>query len=524
MADLEAPASRERRALISGCAALATVACVPGCLSRGVRPQRFAEDPFRLGVASGYPTANAVVLWTRLALDPRQPAAGLDPVDVPVDWEVALDERFARIVRRGSTYARPQEGHSVHVVADGLESDRMYWYRFLVGGNASPAGRTRTSPVAHAPVDRRRLAIASCQHYEQGYYGAYRQLVDDEPDLIVHVGDYIYEGTTIRDGVRSHGGAECYTLDDYRNRYAIYKSDPALQSAHAACPWLVMWDDHEVDNDYAGDIGEHDEDSVAFAARRMAAYHAYYENMPLPPAARPAGSGLQLYCRRSIGALADDVVLDQRQYRSPHACPPPGRRGATRVRDCPELALQARTQLGERQEAWLARELPTGSARWTLLAQGTLMTYFDEEPGSSPTFWTDSWNGYPAARQRFVDLVASRLANPVVLSGDIHAFLVSELNAVPGRPETPVVAPEFTTTSISSRGLPQAKFDASVPANPNILLADARHRGYLTLDLGPGRLEARLIAMDSVTSPQSRRRVLASYVVDAGRAEPVRDS
>ena len=209
------------------------------------------EYPFTLGVASGEPSSDGFVIWTRLAQDPFVDVSAY-PHAVNVDWEIAEDERMTRIVRRGSALADPEWAHSVHVDVEGLRADRWYWYRFHCDGEASPIGRSRTLPAIGAPMQRLRLAVASCQHFEHGYFSAYRHMLDDDLDLIVHVGDYIYEGswgTRLREHESARGAV---TLADYRNRHACYKRDPDLQAAHAAYPWLLTWDDHEVSNDYAG--------------------------------------------------------------------------------------------------------------------------------------------------------------------------------------------------------------------------------------------------------------------------------
>jgi alkaline phosphatase D len=368
-----------------------------------------------------------------------------------------------------------------------------------------------------------RLAIASCQQYEHGYYAAYRHMLDDELDLVVHVGDYIYELTWGRDLVRSHGSPECYSLEDYRLRHALYRSDPDLQAAHAACPWLLTWDDHEVDNDYADDTSEENDDPELFLARRAGAYRAYYEHLPLPSRMMPFGPRLRLYTERRFGSLLNCVLLDERQYRSPHACPKPGKRGANRVTGCAELSDPARTKLGTRQEEWLAATLAGSDAQWHLLAQGTVMAYVDEQPGDGERFWTDGWNGYPAARSRFLStLETSGAKNPVVLSGDIHAFGVANLNRTPGDPGSSVVASEFTTKSISSQPVPQDTLDERQRESPSLTLLDGTKRGYLRLDVTRERLQADLVALDDATRRDSKRSVQATYVVEAGRAGPVR--
>ncbi|MGE3599760.1 MAG: alkaline phosphatase [Dehalococcoidia bacterium] len=506
-----------RRTLLSlglgvGAAALmrATAYAAPGSAQR---------NPFSLGVASGFPTADGMVLWTRLAPLPLAPDGGMPATTVPVRWQLAADEGMRNIVQSGVSYATPDWAHSVHVEPRGLEPARPYWYRFISGDAESPIGCTHTAPAEDIELAKLRLALVSCQHYEHGYYVAYRRLLEDHPDLVVHVGDYIYELSHGEQHVRSHGAGEAYTLEDYRIRHALYRSDPDLQAAHAACPWLLIWDDHEVDNDYAGDSSEQDDPPELFRARRAAAYRAYYEHLPLPRRAVPFGPDMRLFARRSFGSLANIYLLDERQYRNPQACPLPGRRGSNRVSDdCAELLLPTRTMLGERQEAWLSAQLGASKARWNLLAQGVMMSYADEQPGPGTRFRTDTWNGYPAARERLLQaLLDSRAANPIVLSGDIHAFAAGDLNLQPAQPDSPVVASEFVTTSITSQPPAEQAIAAVRDNNPNLRLATGLHRGYTRIDLAPWQLRADLIAMDSVRELRTGSRVLRSFIVQAGQ-------
>jgi alkaline phosphatase D len=513
----------QRRALLGQLLAAGGLALLPTYPGRAAGGMRFEADPFSLGVASGYPLADDVVLWTRLAPTPLAPGGGMSPEVVPVDWEVAADAQFRQIVRSGVTYAEPDWAHSVHVEPGGLDPGRPYWYRFRAGGAKSPVGRTATAPARGASPGRLRLAVASCQQYEHGYYTAYRHMVSDQPDLIVHLGDYIYELSWGETHVRAHGAPECYSLEDYRARYALYRSDPLLQAAHAACPWLITWDDHEVDNDYAADVSEEDDEPALFLARRAAAYRACYEHQPLPRRALPYGPYMRIHAQCAFGDLANIVMLDDRQYRSPQACPKPGRRGANRVSDCAELASPERSKLGARQEAWLAAHLAESKARWNLLAQGTVVAHVDEQPGPGERYWTDGWSGYPAARARLLAaLEASRARNPICLSGDIHAFLAAKLNRVAADPDSPVVAAEFVTTSISSQGVPEKMIEERLGENPGLLAGTSRYRGYLRLDLYRDRAQADMVAIDSVLEPDSGSRVFASFSVEDGRPGPVR--
>jgi alkaline phosphatase D len=513
-----------RRSFLWGTVGLTGASLLAKGRLRAAESFRFSSNPFTLGIASGYPTPDSMVLWTRLALSPLEPGGGMPPEVLPVDWEIATDERMKSVVQHGTAYATPEWAHSLHVEPSGLDPGREYWYRFQSGGVRSPTGRTRTAPTAGAPLDRLKLGLVNCQHYEQGYFTAYRYLVADAPDLIVHVGDYIYEGNSVHK-VRHHNMPVAFTLDDYRARHALYKTDQNLASAHAAAPWLVTWDDHDVANDYANDVSEDDDDPQLFLARRAAAYQAYYEHMPLPRWAVPSGPAMRLYAARSFGDLASIVLLDQRQYRSPEACPPLGRAGGHRVDEakCRELDDPGRTMLGGRQEAWAQGHLLSSQARWNVIAQGTLMGYNNEAAPPEHLYWTDAWNGYPAARERLMKFLSERhVSNPVVLSGDIHAFVVSGLHLKAGDLASPIVASEFVATSVSSDAVPEVYFENARKLNPNLLTATGEHRGYILLEMTKDHLRADLFALDTVKAPDSGRTTLVSYTVEAGKPGPVR--
>jgi alkaline phosphatase D len=506
-----------RRQLLQGVLGLAGVVATR---SWALGVPRWSAPPFTLGVASGFPTSEGVVLWTRLAPEPLAPDGGMPSLTVPVRWEVAADEGFRRIVQSGIAYADPEWAHSVHVELEGLESARPYWYRFTAGSARSASGRTVTAPPPGAALTQLRAALVCCQHYETGYYVAYRRMLEDRLDLIIHVGDYIYENNAANGRVRLHGAGPAITLADYRVRHALYRTDPELQAAHAACPWLLTWDDHDVANDYAGDLSEDNDDPRWFHERRAAAYRAYYEHLPLPRSAVPFGAEMRMYRELRFGDLCAVQLLDERQYRSPEVCPLPGRAGSNTVTlaECPELRDPARTMLGSRQEAWLAGRLAASRARWNLITQGDMVANLIQDIGHGERYWTDAWSGYPIARERLMQSIhTSGVRNPVVLSGDSHAFLVSDLQLDPTRPDSPVVASELLTTSLTSRPLAEAVIQAWLPHNPQLKLATGVPRGYTLLELTPERLSADLIAMDTVEQPRSGSRLLHRFVIEDGR-------
>jgi alkaline phosphatase D len=484
-----------------------------------IRHALAADTPrFALGVASGQPEASRVVLWTRLT------GAGLPP-QADVRWELAHDEAFTRIAAHGVETAVEADAHCVHAEPGGLAPARSYWYRFSALGQQSAAGRTRTAPAADAAVAQLDFVIASCQRWDVGHYAAWRHAAAEPLDLVLFLGDYIYEYATGRDAVRAVDGGPPRTLAEYRARHAQHKSDPALQAAHAACPWLLVWDDHEVENDYAGLQGNRLQ--ADFAAQRGAAYQAYWEHMPLPKALRPvnlAGGGtMRMFGRLDWGRLARFHLLDDRQHRDPQVCPKPGLGGANTVRlkDCPALLDPKRTLLGAEQERWLADGWDT-SRPWNLLAQQTLMARFSrEDPAEGGRYWTDGWDGYAPARNRLLGAVAAKkLPGVVVLGGDVHSNYVADLKADFDDPASPVVASEFCGTSITSLSSPQSVLDAALPFNPHIKLARSDRRGYVRFTLADRQLQAQLRTLDDARDPASAVRTAASFVVEAGRPGP----
>jgi alkaline phosphatase D len=504
--------------------AAATTAATPSLLLAA--PSNGAGYPFGLGVASGAPLPDSVILWTRILPNPLD-ATSSPRLAVPLRWEVAADDAFRTIVAKGSAIATPELAHSVRVNVVGLQPARWYWYRFLLGDAVSPVGRTRTAPAAGSMPDMLKLAVASCQHWEFGSYAAHRHIAAANPDLVAFLGDYIYEwgAYQLQHPQRAVRRDESFTLDDYRRRYAQYKSDVQLQAAHLVAPWIVTWDDHEVANDYAALRDERL--SPTFAQRRAAAYQAFYEHMPLrlPPPKRFAS--VRLFQRLDWGRLARFHVLDDRQYRAVQACPRPGAGGSSSVSpaSCPALRDPRRSMLGMEQEAWLEAGLRSSRARWNVLAQQTLMAQSSQIPVTSAEggrFWTDGWDGYPAARRRLLDtLVQTRAANPLVLGGDVHTFYATELRRDVMRPVSganPVVATEFVGTSITSSSRPQQRTDQYVALNPHIKYGRSDRRGWMLLELTPRETRTRFLGLDEVRDANSGQRVLAQFRVADGRA------
>jgi alkaline phosphatase D len=505
-----------RRALLRSSAALAAAvyAGLPGCTGR---VRAIDAYPFTLGVASGEPAPDGVVLWTRLAPDPYDDDA-LGPANLPVTWEVAEDEAFQRVVQQGIVETEAEWAHSIHLQVTGLRPDRWYWYRFRAGDAVSPMGRTRTLPATGAPCARWKLGLASCQHFEQGYFTAYRHMAADDLDVVFHVGDYIYERSRPGGRVRRHVLFEAKTLTQYRARYAQYKQDPDLQAAHAAFPWVVTWDDHEVENDYAGRRPGHEEPLPDFETRQAAAYRAYYEHMPLGTAARPRGRDLQLYRAFSVGDLASFSVLDSRQYRDGQPCPGEKRYGGQMVTQCAERLAAGRTMLGPAQERWLADGLGSSRTRWNVLVQQLLMAQLKRVEKGAAAYWSDGWDGYAAARGRLLAAVRDRrVPNVVTLGGDIHSFWVTDLKVDFDDPGGATVATEFVGTSIATSAGKYAYLRELLPTNPHVRFMESRLRGYLRAEISPGQWRSDLRVVEDVTRQVSPARTLASFVVESGR-------
>jgi alkaline phosphatase D len=495
--------------------AAALCAIVPNVWRVTTRP-RLVDDPFQLGVASGDPTSTGGVLWTRLAPRPLEADGGMEGQRVVVTWELADDDAFAKIVKQGRATAAPELGFSVHVDLDGLAPDRWYFYRFSAGGATSAIGRFRTAPAPNA-VTPLRLAVASCQHYEQGLFTAYEHMAKEELDLVTHLGDYIYEYGTTPGRVRSHNALEVRSLEDYRRRYALYKSDPALKAAHARCPWIVTWDDHEVDNNYAGSIGENlMESEEQMRARRAAGYQAWWEHQPVRVPRVKSWSDLNITRTLDWGSLARFFVLDERQYRSDQPCD-----DGSKVVPCGDWADASRTMLGAPQERWLASGLASSRSRWNVLANQLMVAPYDNLEGAQQRLSMDQWSGYPAARDRLLKTIANVSPNrTVVLAGDIHTSWVNELRPDFGRPEQPAVAVEFVGTSISSGGDGSENGALSTAAarseNPHVKWQQNR-RGYISCSVSADAWTAEYRSVAYVTRPGAPLETPTRWRVARGR-------
>jgi alkaline phosphatase D len=497
-----------RRHFIAGAAATAFAA--PAILRAQSLFRRF---PFSLGIAAGDPSPDGFVIWTRLAPEPLEQHGGMAMAPMPVKWEVASDERFATKVAQGEAVARPELGHSVHVEVAGLQPDRPYWYRFIVGTERSVQGRARTLPLASSSPSALRFGVAGCQSWDDGYYTAYRHLAREDLAFVYHYGDYIYEyragATRVGRGgglvvaARETIGQTLYDLADYRQRYALYKTDTDLQRAHAAHAFFMSYDDHEVADNWVQDIDD-DTPPEIFRTRRAAALQAWYEHMPVRRALMPRYGEVALRRAARFGNLAELDFLDTRQFRTNQPCDD-GFKPA-----CPGVTDANAAVLGAEQEAWLARNLARRDVRWNCLAQQIMMMSLDrrtrDEPG--PVLNLDSWAAYEVPRRRLLSRLRG-LGNVVVLTGDEHQNFAGLLHD-----RDQAVGVEFVATSISSGGDGadvRSGSDRILAANPQLKFINDQ-RGYLTCDVTPDEWRTNYMVLDRVSTPGgaiSKRATLA---------------
>ncbi len=518
-------ATINRRHLLRGLGASALLTVTGGLFSRSVWSQPvFTGNPFTLGVSSGDPAPDGFVIWTKLAPKPLERGAGMPMQPVEVDWAVAGDEGMKQVVQKGKAIAHPELGHSVHVEVAGLEPLRDYFYQFTVAGEKSRVGRSRTFPRAGAPLAQLRFGVAGCQRYEAGFYTAYRRIAEERFDFVYHYGDYIYEYRTVQPGalpypvVRVMPGepGECFTLEDYRHRYSLHQLDADLQAAHASAPFIMSFDDHEVANNWAGDVPDKPASREAFLLRRAAAFQTWYEHMPLRRAQIPSGPDIQGYRRLLVGDLLSVNVLDTRQYRSDQPC------GDGIKANCAEALEPNRTMLGDKQERWLYDGFRTPS-RWNLLAQQVPIMRADRNPDLAifaPSM--DKWDGAVAARDRlFAAVEQSKLPNLVVTDGDVHFNCAGELKKNFADEKSVTLGVEFVATSISSLGDgydTNNRHKALMQQDPHIKFYNAQ-RGYVRYVVTPERWQTDFQVLDKVSVPDGRMTTRRRFVVESGNSK-----
>ena len=495
-----------RTVLIGGTATAGLALATPS--SAASNAGRLSVDPFTLGIASGDPLPDSVILWTRLAINPLDESGrgGMPQRTVPVKWQVAEDPRMTKIVKHGTFTARAELAHSVHIDVKGLRPGREYYYRFRVQNFLSPIGRTRTAPAFHETPTALAMAFASCAQYEHGYFTAYRHLAQDKPDLVLHLGDYQYEYhandyVAKPNNVRDHAGPETRDLASYRQRHAQYKTDADLQAAHAVAPWLVVWDDHEVDNNWAADIpedrdaAENNQTRESFLARRADAFRAYWENMPLR-LPQPKGPNFRIYRRTQWGQLATFHMMDTRQYRDDQL------NGDKWGPAIPEIDDPQRTITGAAQEKWLLDGFRTSTQRWDVLGQQVFFAEQDADAGPGQKLSADSWDGYRASRERVTrGWMDAGVRNPVVLTGDVHKHWANDIKADWNDPDAPVVASELVCSSITSGGNGSHKTSSPNQAINKHLKFFNDDRGYVTTRITPSALEATYRSVADVRTP-----------------------
>ncbi len=467
---------------------------------------------FRHGVASGDPLADRVIIWTRVTTSASRAS---------VRWRLGTDPQLSRVVAQGTVDTSALRDFTVKVDVSGLGPGREYYYAFDTEGDTSPTGRTRTLPEDTVP--RVRLAVVSCSNYPAGYFNVYRCLAN-RPDLdaVLHLGDYIYE---FANGVYGDGSAfgrmplpagEATTLADYRMRYATYRTDVDLQAAHAAHPFIVVWDDHEIVND-ASRVGAptHKGTEADWRTRQGAAYQAYLEWLPVRES---TARGIHLYRDFRFGRLVDLLMLDTRGLRDRQA----------RARDTAVLFDPARSLLGKEQEAWLVSRLgvsqQVGTA-WRLLGQQVLFAPL--APAGTAPQNTDVWDGYPAARGRLMDYLArERISNLAILTGDIHSSWAMDVPRSPFRGYTPAtgegsLAVELVTPAVSSpplfAGAGMREQSALLRlAAPHLKYLEGESRGYVLLDVDAKRIQADWYFVPTVEMRTAEERKATTFVCERG--------
>lgn len=558
--DSEPRGALDRRGFIAGAIVLGAAACTDdtgsgsddGGAATGPAPDASAADPtqdsvvpvpdlpgdpFTLGVSSGDPLADSVLLWTRLL--PTQGTVPDGPV--PVTWQVSPDEEFGSIASEGVFVTDASVANSVHADAGGLDADTVYWYRFRIGDFESPVGRTRTAPDAGSSVASVRLGVASCQAWQSGFYAAHQHIAAEEDlSAVLFLGDYIYE-LEASTAARQHGMAPPQTLEEFRAFYELNNSDVDLRAALAAHPWIFTWDDHEVEDNYAADeqglIGERSGgDPADFPAKRAAAYQAWWEHVPVRAAA-PVNGEIEIYRGFDFGGLVSLSVVDNRQYRTPI---PEGQGAGPRPLgggpQPPEAFAEDATYLGLEQEGWLRDRLTESEANWNVLAQQSITSQMNRRPDlDEGGFSLDSWDGYVAARRRLMEVVSGAtvidrtgiadgdgvsdgvgVENFVSLGGDIHTSAVADLHADPTDLASRVVGTEFVGPSISALELLQPIAVEGAKSLPNVHLYDIDNRGYMVVDFTEDEARASYGWLNDPLDPDSAVRTEQVWLTRAG--------
>ena len=481
---------------------------------------KLPKSPFTLGIASGDITDSSVVLWTRLAPEPQSTNGGMEQFSVPVYWELSLDRKMEKIVQSGEVLATPEFAHSVHVDVQGLEPDQTYWYRFSAEPYNTTIGQTKTLPHRESRPESVRFATASCQNYTHGYFVAYNHMIADQPDFVIHLGDYIYD-TSFGENFRKHEVEHApMTLTDFRRRHALYKSDKHLQKAHAALPFFTTIDNHDA-------IEDLDNSKLQ---QRAAAYQAWYEHMPVRGYAAPGDNHFLLQRQIKLGDLAQICLLDARQFRDKkdlcRDSMDPNIGFGNYRQTCDEVTGNDRTMLGQEQERWLQDKVTNNGSAWNVIASPGPFCPFDLHVDDKVLRYIGAWDAYPANRRRVVETINSaKKGHPILLSGDIHSFWAMDGNQISGTANR-IPAVEFVTSSISANWPEQLAKPISdnLSSNPHVKFYEPNKRGYLLHEVNGSHWKTTARAIDSVKNENSSASNLTSFIVTHGKPGFVQSS
>jgi len=499
---------RRREFLVAGTAAgLALAGPINyAALARQKRLPLAKGGKFAHGVASGFPSPKGITVWTRVSELDRSSKLRV---------EVATDERFRKVVESVAVRAEKARDYTVHHRIKGLEPGEEYFYRFYTEGKQSRVGRFRTAPPADSK-ETIRIGFFSCQNWNSGFYNAQAALAKEKDlDLVLCLGDYIYEKGTFNgprlDTTGVNGDGDVQTLDEYRQKYRLYQSDKSLQDMHAAHPFVMVWDDHEVEDNYAGDEdldNGGDIRRVPFEERRKNAYKAFFEAMPK---IKVKGDPTRIYGSAKLGGAAELFFTDQRQYRDPQPC------DDAILEACPEADDPGRTLLGAEQKAWFKRAVAESKANWKLWGSEVMVMSLDV-PKGQPAL-VDAWDGYAAERKEILEhFIASGVDNLVALTGDIHTFLAGNVTTT-GRDDGVPAGVELVGGSTTSLGLPEylgvpssSLYPLAEPNDPHIKYVEFDRRGYAVVTATKKDLTCDFRAVDALTKG-SRPTTLKSFRV-----------
>jgi alkaline phosphatase D len=486
---------------LAGCSSEAGDAAPATTPTSGPTEAPVGPYPFALGVASGDPDHSSVVLWT--AVERTEPTT--------VTVEVATDEAFAETVVSTTAEADPATGMTARLVVDGLDADTTHWYRFGLDGHRTPPARTRTAPAPGTmPAEALEIGHLSCQRYSSGYWTALDDVAAQAPDIVVHCGDYVYE--TDRGGVRPTEDTAPTTLEEYRALWRRYKAEPELQAAHAVAPWLVVWDDHEVEDNHQGTDPSDPPDGQAFLEQRAAAYRAWWEFTPTRTAP-PEGPSLRMHRTVDWGGLTRFVLVDTRQHRDDQPC---GDDIGARCDGTDRVSM-----LGAEQEAWVAAEAPAHDAVWTTVVQQVVLHQWRSLPGNA--LWNlDQWDGYTGARRQLLGVLGD-VPDAVVLTGDVHSSWVSDLPRDFDDGSAPSVGVEFVTPGVSSSAPDQLRTAAPLIelSSPHIAWSETSRRGWVLHRVTDERWTAEYRLVADADVPDSPIEVARTWTVRTGERRVV---